>query len=128
MAVEFILSLKLCIIIRCVAKLYVAIAFVQYTASSGAGAGITVSIDLVELGGEAVPALKYEPMAFGDAFVASIPELWRMKARAFVISRPGEKKEDLPDFIWLTAQMARNNVEYDPVELLAMILAELRAR
>jgi hypothetical protein len=107
-----------------VAKLYIILVFIQYTACSGAGAGLTISIDLVELGGEAVPALKYEPIQFGDVFVASMPELWRMKARAFVVTRPGEKDEDFQHFQWLTAQMGRNNVEYDPVELLDMILSE----
>lgn len=38
---------------------------------AGAGAGLVVSIDPVELGGEAVPGLKYEPVAFGHVFVAS---------------------------------------------------------
>jgi hypothetical protein len=98
--------------------------FIQYTACSGVGSGLTISIDLVELGGEAVPALKYEPIPFGDVFVASMPDLWRMKARAFVVTRPGEKDEIFHHFKWLTVQMERNNVEYDPVELLDMILAE----
>ncbi|KAF1841486.1 uncharacterized protein K460DRAFT_408951 [Cucurbitaria berberidis CBS 394.84] len=44
------------------------VAFIQYTSVAGAGAGFVISIDLVALGDEAMP------------FVASLPELWRMKA------------------------------------------------
>jgi len=63
-----------------VAKLYIILVFIQYTACSGAGADLTISIDLVEYGGETVPALKYKPIQFRDVFVASMPELWWMKA------------------------------------------------
>ena len=101
------------------------LAFIQYTAVAGAGAGLVVSIDLVELGGEAVPGFKDEPINFGQVFVASLADLWRMKARAYVVTRPGEKASDLDDYNWLLRQMVDKNVEHDPVELLEMILGEI---
>jgi hypothetical protein len=101
---------------------------VQYTACLGAGADVTIDIDLVELGDEACPALKHEPMAFGEAFVASMPDLWRLKAMAFVVNRPGEKEDDRLDFEWLTRQMVATSVEYDPVELWEMMLDGIRAK
>jgi hypothetical protein len=45
-----------------------------------------------------------------------------MKARAFV-DRAGEKLY-LVDFNWLVSQMVVEGVEYDPVELLEMIVME----
>ncbi|KAH7402420.1 hypothetical protein BKA66DRAFT_435844 [Pyrenochaeta sp. MPI-SDFR-AT-0127] len=102
--------------------------FIQYSAPAGAGTGIAVSIDLIELGGEVMPGFMYEAIAFGDVFVASLPELWRMKARAFAVTRPGEKVADLEDYKWLSRQMRDKAVEYDLVEVLDMILGELRAR
>jgi hypothetical protein len=101
---------------------------VQYTAVTGIGAGLVVTIDPVELGGEAVPSLKYEPIAFGPVFVASLPDLWRMKARAYVVTRPGEKARDLDDYKWLMRQMVKEKVDYDPVELLEMMLGEAGAQ
>lgn len=71
----------------------------------------------MELGGEAIPRFKYEPIAFGHVFVASLPNLWRMKARAFVVTRPGENPADLQDYNWLLQQMVAKAIEYDPVEL-----------
>jgi hypothetical protein len=65
------------------------------------GAGLAISIDLLDLGGKAIPAFKYEPIAFGQVMVASLTDLWRMKARAYVVTRPGEKKTDLSDYNWL---------------------------
>lgn len=99
---------------------------IQYTACVSEGAGINISIELLELGGEACPAPKHPPVATGNAFVASMPDLCQMKSRAFVITRPGENENDLNDFIWLTNQMAVTGVKYDPVELLEMILDEAR--
>jgi len=55
-------------------------------------------------------------------------DLWFMKARAFVVTRPGAMNNDLRDFIWLTGQMALKGIQYDPIEILKMILDELRAR
>jgi hypothetical protein len=103
-------------------------AFVQYTTAAGAGTGLAISIDLVEFGGEAVPGLKCEPVVFGQVFVASLADLWRMKARAHVVTRPGEKTTDLDDYNWLMRQMVDGEVEYDPVELLEMLLSELEVR
>jgi hypothetical protein len=51
-----------------------------------------------------------------------------MKARAFVVTRPGEKDEQLSSFSVAYARMVRNNIEYYPIEHLDMILAALEAR
>lgn len=70
----------------------------MYTAVLGAGAGLCIAVDLVELGGEACPSLICEPVAFSDVYAAALPDLWRMKARAFVVTRPNEKPSDFYDF------------------------------
>lgn len=103
------------------------VVFVQYIVPAGAGAGIAVSIDLLELGGEAVPSLRHAAVEFHGCFVASLPDLWRMKARAFVLTRPKEKSSDLQDYNWILSRMVELSVEYDPIELLDMIFSESRA-
>jgi hypothetical protein len=75
----------------------------------------------VELGGEAVPALVDEPLYMGGVYVASLVELWMMRARAFVVTRPGERPEDLDIFIWLMVEMDRQGVQYHCVDLLGML-------
>lgn len=110
------------------AKSCAVLVFVQFTAVAGAGAGLVVSIDIVELGGEAVPGLKYKPVVFGQVFIASLADLWRMKARAHVVTRPGEKIADLDDYNWLLRRMVKCDVEHDPVELWEMLLGELKVR
>jgi hypothetical protein len=127
MAVEFIMSPRR-LTTFLFAKLCDILVFIQYTAVAGAGAGLVVSIDLVELGGEAVPGLKYEPVVFGQEFVASLADLWRMKARAHVVTRPGEKIADLGDYNWLLRRTLQCEIEYDPVELWEMLLGELKVR
>lgn len=85
-----------------------------------------MKIDLIDLGGEAVPNLLWAPIRFGDIYVASMPDLWRMKARAHIVTRPGEKGADMEDFVWLQQQMVKQRIDYDPVELLRMLLGELQ--
>jgi hypothetical protein len=46
---------------------------------SGLGAGLAINIDLIELGGEAVPILLEEPLGRGDVYVATLVDLWRMR-------------------------------------------------
>jgi hypothetical protein len=87
-----------------------------------------VSIELLALGDKAVPSLKYEPVVFGQVFVASLADLWRMKARAYLADRAGERMHDLGDYKWLERQMVERAIEYDPVELLEMILDASKVR
>jgi hypothetical protein len=51
-----------------------------------------------------------------------------MKGLAFVVGRPGEKPTDFDDFVWLQGRMMETAVEYDPVELLEMILGWSKSR
>jgi hypothetical protein len=83
---------------------------------------------MIELGGEVVPFMLYPPVAFGEVFVASMPDLWRMKGWAFAITRPGEKARDQLDADWLVERMVALGVEYDAIEFLEMLLAESCAK
>jgi hypothetical protein len=116
-AVEFNISISRQNVCFLNAKLYSALAFIQYTAAVGAGAGLVVSIELLALGDEAVPNFKYEPVMFGQVFVAPLADLWRMKARAYVADRAGERMHDLGDYEWLECQMVEKAVEYNAVDL-----------
>lgn len=92
------------------------------------GTGVCLKIDLIELGGEAVPNLLRAPVQFGDVYVASMADLWRMKARTHIVTRPGEKGADMEDFVWLQKQMMKQRLDYDPVELLEMLLGEMQGK
>lgn len=55
-------------------------------------------------------------------FVASLADLWRSKARAYVADRADKRMHDLRNYKWLERQMVQKAVEYDAVGLLEMIL------
>jgi len=90
-----------------------------YSATQGLADGITIPIDLILIGDEAVPEIKLAVQMEG-VFVASLADLFQCKARAWVADRD-KASVDMEDFTWICRRLGRRDMESDCMALLALV-------
>lgn len=92
---------------------------IEYTALLGTSMQMSISIDLLVIGDEAVPRIN-RLVQMPGGFVALLEDLFFLKGRTYVAEREKQEK-DKSDFVWLVEQLRTRNIQYDPLLLLMLL-------